>query len=325
MLLISNSVFYFYKDFYTFDIRVLIMNYADWISLAVSKLDKNKTADPFMNAKVDAMLLLEFVTGHSRSFILAFSDTTLPKHLLIKLTALLERRANGEPMAYILGCQPFWTLDLMTTPDTLIPRSETEILIENALDCIKKCVTSKNFDGTLTILDLGTGTGAIALALAKELRSGFQNLIKYSVIGVDLVDNAVKLAENNARYNNIENVYFHQSNWFEHLKGQSFDIIVSNPPYIDKEDLHLTIGDVRFEPLTALVSNDEGYADLRHIIINAPAYLKANGWLLVEHGWQQGNKVRSFFQTDFWRNIVTIKDYSHNERVTLAQLIGENR
>lgn len=296
------------------------MNYADWIALAISQLEKNKHTDPFLNPKVDAMLLLSAVICKSRSFILAFSETQLDEESLIELDFLLKRRLSGEPIAYILGTQPFWTLNLETTPDTLIPRNDTEILIEKTLDCIQKYISSSFFEGTLTILDLGTGTGAIALSLAKELRSRFQNLIKYSVIGVDLVANAVKLAENNAKNNNINNVFFYQSDWFEKLKGQHFDIIISNPPYIDRNDPHLKLGDVRFEPLTALVSEDNGYADLQHIITYAPNYLKSNGWLLLEHGWKQGTKVRSFFHNNYWQNILTFKDYNDNERVTIAQL-----
>lgn len=301
------------------------MDYASWLAFAEKQLEGNKQKDPFIDAKVDANFLLQFVTGHSNSFILAFSETKLSIQQLEKLNSLLRRRLKNEPIAYILGEQPFWTLNLSVSSDTLIPRADTEILVENALRCSEERVLSSDFDGELKILDLGTGTGAIAIALAKELGSRSKKLFKLSVVGVDLIENAVNLAINNAKRNNADNVHFYQSNWFEQLGEQRFDIIVSNPPYIDKQDPHLQLGDVRFEPLSALVSAEQGYADLRHIISNAPMYLKTNGWLLVEHGWKQGEKVRSFFKENIWHNVVSCMDYNQNERITLAKLKkGEN-
>ncbi|MCW9709561.1 peptide chain release factor N(5)-glutamine methyltransferase [Avibacterium sp. 21-586] len=296
------------------------MNYADWLAFAETQLTGNKKTDPFINPKVDASLLLQFVTGCSRSFTLAFSETLLSPQELAQLEKLLQRRINGEPMAYILGEQPFWSLNLKVSTDTLIPRADTECLVENALDCIHRRITCKTFTGHLDILDLGTGTGAIALALAQELRSMSKNLFSFSVIGIDLVDNAVSLAKENATYNKIENVNFLQSHWFSSLKGKNFDLIVSNPPYIDEKDPHLQLGGVRFEPLSALVAREQGYADLHYIIVNALNYLKPKGWILLEHGWTQGEKVRSFFDVNFWHNIQTLVDYNQNERVTLAQL-----
>lgn len=296
------------------------MNYADWLAFAETQLAGNKKTDLFINPKVDANLLLQFVTGRSRSSILAFSETVLSAQELSQLNELLQRRIKSEPMAYILGQQPFWTLDLKVSEDTLIPRADTEILVENALICAEERISSAHFDKELKILDLGTGTGAIAIALAQELRSRSKKLFKVSVVGVDLIDNAVNLAQDNAKRNDVDNILFYQSNWFENLQDQRFDIIVSNPPYIDKDDPHLQLGDVRFEPLSALVAKEQGYADLRHIIINAPTYLKPQGWLLLEHGWQQGEKVRSFFQKNLWHNVISRKDYNQNERITLAQL-----
>ncbi|MFZ7128814.1 peptide chain release factor N(5)-glutamine methyltransferase [Avibacterium avium] len=296
------------------------MNYADWLAFAETQLADNKKTDPFINPKVDVSLLLQFVTGRSRSSILAFSETVLSAQELSQLNELLQRRIKSEPMAYILGEQPFWSLNLKVSTDTLIPRADTECLVENALHCIEQRIASNTFTGQLDILDLGTGTGAIALALAQELRSISKNSFSFSVIGIDFLENAVSLARKNAKHNAIENVTFLQSHWFSNLKGQTFDLVVSNPPYIDERDPHLQLGDVRFEPLSALVAKQEGYADLQHIIVNALHYLKPEGWILLEHGWTQGEKVRSFFDVNFWHNVQTLADYNQNERVTLAQL-----
>ena len=285
------------------------MNYQQWLHSAALFLTENLNNDPYLNAKVDVHLILQLVTGKSKSQILAFSETELYEQTLEKLTALLQRRAIGEPMAYILGETDFWSLNLEVSKDTLIPRPDTEVLVEQALIRIPQ-------KEQVAILDLGTGTGAIALALADELKKRGQ---KSRVLGVDLMPNAVALAQRNALRNQLPQVNFRQSSWFDNV-AEKFDLIVSNPPYIDPQDAHLTQGDVRFEPLTALVSDEEGYKDLRHIIEQAPNYLHSSGWLLLEHGWQQGEKVRSFFANNLWEMVATVKDYGDNERVTLARL-----
>lgn len=285
------------------------MNYQQWLHSAALFLTENLNNDPYLNAKVDVHLILQSVTGKSKSQILAFSETELDEQTFEKLTALLQRRATGEPMAYILGETDFWSLNLEVSTDTLIPRPDTEVLVEQALMRIPQ-------KEQVAILDLGTGTGAIALALADELKKRGQ---KSRVLGVDLMPNAVALAQRNALRNQLPQVNFRQSSWFDNV-AEKFDLIVSNPPYIDPQDAHLTQGDVRFEPLTALVSDEEGYKDLRHIIEQAPNYLHSSGWLLLEHGWQQGEKVRSFFANNLWEMVATVKDYGDNERVTLARL-----
>lgn len=285
------------------------MNYQQWLHSAALFLTENLNNDPYLNAKVDVHLILQSITGKSKSQILAFSETELDEQTLEKLTALLQRRATGEPMAYILGETDFWSLNLEVSKDTLIPRPDTEVLVEQALMRIPQ-------KEQVAILDLGTGTGAIALALADELKKRGQ---KSRVLGVDLMPNAVALAQRNALRNQLPQVEFCQSSWFDNV-AEKFDLIVSNPPYIDPQDAHLTQGDVRFEPLTALVSDEEGYKDLRHIIEQAPNYLHSSGWLLLEHGWQQGEKVRSFFANNLWEMVATVKDYGDNERVTLARL-----
>ena len=288
------------------------MNYKEWLAQAIEDLAQK---NPTENSKIDALVLLQHATGKSRTQILAFDDTEIDEKVRLKLTALLDRRLKGEPIAYILGEKEFWSLPLNVSKGTLIPRPDTEILVEKALQIALDKLQEN--PPHFRILDLGTGTGAIALALASELSSICQKQqISLEIIGVDLMSDVVELAQSNAERNKL-NVQFLQSRWFENITGQ-FDLIVSNPPYIDAKDEHLHQGDVRFEPLSALVANDAGYADLRHIIELAPSYLNSNGVLLLEHGWQQGEKVRSIFQENHWEMVETVRDYGDNERVTLG-------
>ena len=288
------------------------MNYKEWLAQAMADLAQK---NPTENSKIDALVLLQHVTGKSRTQILAFDDTEIDEKVRLKLTALLDRRLKGEPIAYILGEKEFWSLPLNVSKGTLIPRPDTEILVEKALQIALDKLQEN--PPHFRILDLGTGTGAIALSLASELSSICQKQqISLEIIGVDLMPDVVALAQSNAERNKL-NVQFLQSRWFENITGQ-FDLIVSNPPYIDAKDEHLHQGDVRFEPLSALVANDAGYTDLRHIIELSPSYLNSNGALLLEHGWQQGEKVRSIFQENHWEMVETVRDYGDNERVTLG-------
>ena len=288
------------------------MNYKEWLAQAMADLAQK---NPSENSKIDVLVLLQHATGKSRTQILAFDDTEIDEKVRLNLTALLDRRLKGEPIAYILGEKEFWSLPLNVSKGTLIPRPDTEILVEKALQIALDKLQEN--PPHFRILDLGTGTGPIALALASELSSICQKQqTSLEIIGVDLMPDVVALAQSNAERNKL-NVQFLQSRWFENIIGQ-FDLIVSNPPYIDERDEHLRQGDVRFEPLSALVANDAGYADLRHIIESAPSYLNSNGALLLEHGWQQGEKVRSIFQENHWEMVETVRDYGDNERVTLG-------
>ncbi|MFA9487745.1 MULTISPECIES: peptide chain release factor N(5)-glutamine methyltransferase [unclassified Mannheimia] len=287
------------------------MNYQQWLSFAEQQLSKNAENDPYLNAKLDANLLLQAVTKRSKSSIFAFSETELSESELVELAEKLARRVKGEPMAYILGQREFWSLPLKVSAATLIPRPDTERLVELALDfAYKRLENQKN----LQILDLGTGTGAIALALASELGE------KAQIIGVDFQHNAVQLAKENRQNLGFSNVRFLQSDWFGSLENKQFDLIVSNPPYIDENDENLIVGDVRFEPLTALVADNNGLSDLQKIIENAPLYLKPQGALMLEHGWQQGEQVRDLFDLNLWEAIETAQDYGGNDRVTQAIL-----
>ncbi|STO64843.1 HemK-like protein/protein-glutamine N-methyl transferase [Haemophilus parahaemolyticus] len=286
------------------------MTYSDWLTYATQLLTEKLSQDPYLNAKLDANLLLQAVTKRSRSAIFAFGETELNKAEQNQLNQMLERRTKGEPMAYILGEKEFWSLPLKVSSETLIPRPDTERLIEVALDWANKRLENQE---NLQILDLGTGTGAIALALASELKQ------KAQVLGVDFKPEVVVLAESNRQTLQIENARFQQSDWFSTLGNLQFDLIVSNPPYIDAEDENLQIGDVRFEPLTALVADNHGLSDLQKIIENAPFYLKPNGALFLEHGWQQARDVQHIFRQNHWQAVETFQDYANLDRITKAE------
>lgn len=253
--------------------------------------------------KRDAEVLLSFVTGKSRSWLMAFDETPLEASQLRQLDALIARRARGEPVAHLTGEREFWSLPLTVSPVTLIPRPDTEILVEQALARLPS--------HAVDILDLGTGTGAVALAIASERPD-------CRVIGVDRIAEAVALAQHNAQKLQIANATFLQSDWFSALAGQRFALIVSNPPYIDAADVHLQQGDVRFEPLSALVADDQGLADIRHIAQAARDYLLPEGAIMLEHGWQQGAAVRTILSAHHYQAAETCQDYGGHDRVTLA-------
>lgn len=274
------------------------MDCQTWLKTAVLRLAQSESA------KRDAEILLGFVTGHARTFLLAFGETLLTQVQIKQLDALLARRERGEPMAYLVGEREFWSLPLSVSPATLIPRPDTECLVELAL--------SRLPEAPCAILDLGTGTGAIALALASERPD-------CRVTGVDLQADAVALARYNAQKLAIGNADFEQGDWFAPVAGQKFALIVSNPPYIDKADPHLAQGDVRFEPSTALVAAENGLADLAAIVQQASGFLLPQGWLLLEHGWQQGENVRTLLNAAGFNAVETHRDYGSNERVTLGQ------
>ncbi|MDP8099449.1 peptide chain release factor N(5)-glutamine methyltransferase [Pasteurella atlantica] len=287
------------------------MNYAQWLNDAEVLLSKNCKQDPYLNPKSDARVLLQFVTRQSKSRLFAFAETELLEAEQQQLKVLLSRRLKGEPIAYIIGKKEFWSLPLKVATSTLIPRPDTERLVEVALEFALKRL---DFCENLQILDLGTGTGAIALALASELGK------KVQIIGVDKSLNAVQLAEQNRKSLGFEQVHFLQSDWFSSLQNKQFDLIVSNPPYIDKQDQNLQRGDVRFEPLSALVAEQQGLSDLQKIVSNAPLYLASKGGLFLEHGWQQAIQVQQLFDLTLWNKPCTEQDYANNDRVTWAIL-----
>lgn len=274
------------------------MDYQTWLKTASLRLTHSDSA------KRDAEILLGFVTGRARTYLLAFGETLLTAEQAEQLAVLLARRERGEPVAYLVGEREFWSLPLSVSPATLIPRPDTECLVELALERLPATPCA--------ILDLGTGTGAIALALASE-RPDCQ------VTGIDLQPAAVALAQHNAQKLAINNARFLQGDWFTPVAGQQFALIASNPPYIDEADPHLEQGDVRFEPGSALVAAQQGLADLAAIVEQAAGYLQPQGWLLLEHGWQQGENVRMLLNAAGFIAVATHRDYGGNDRVTLGQ------
>lgn len=274
------------------------MDYQTWLKTATLHLTHSDSA------KRDAEILLGFVTGRARTYLLAFGETPLTAEQAEQLTLLLARRERGEPVAYLVGEREFWSLPLSVSPATLIPRPDTECLVELTLERLPATPCA--------ILDLGTGTGAIALALASE-RPDCQ------LTGIDLQPEAVALAQHNAQKLAINNARFLQGSWFTPVAGQKFALIASNPPYIDEADPHLGQGDVRFEPGSALVAADQGLADLAAIVQQAADYLEPQGWLLLEHGWQQGESVRTLLNAAGFIAVATHRDYGGNDRVTLGQ------
>ena len=253
----------------------------------------------------DAELLLAHALGRSRTWLLAHGDDDIARDNATRFLALVERRATGEPVAYLTGSRGFWTLDLVVTPATLVPRPETELLVELALARIQ-------VDAEARVADLGTGSGAIALAIAKERP-------RARVVATDASGDALGVARENAERNRIGNVEFRQGDWLAPLAGETFGLIASNPPYIALGDPHLEEGDLRFEPASALSSGVDGLDAIRSIVRDAPAHLCTRGWLLLEHGWGQGEAVRVLLREAGFVEIATERDLEGRDRVTLGR------
>lgn len=252
--------------------------------------------------RLDAELLLAHVLAKPRSFLRTWPEQLVPAEQRACFESLLQRRRDGQPIAYLLGRQGFWNLELEVAPSTLIPRADTETLVEVALGL--------PLSADAQALDLGTGTGAIALALGSERPA-------WGITGLDRIFEAIELAHANATRLGIDNVRFQRSDWFTELAAASrFDLIVSNPPYIAEGDVHLGQGDVRFEPASALVSGADGLDDIRRIIGRAPEFLSESGWLLLEHGWDQAPVVRALLEQRGFAEVRSWRDLSGHERVS---------
>ena len=258
------------------------------------------------SARLDIELLLCSVLEKDRTFLHAWPEHELTKEQFNTFQQKLEQRLQGKPIAHILGERGFWSLNLKVTTDTLIPRPDTERLVELALEYIPEKSQWK-------ILDLGTGTGAIALSLAKEHPACFITATDQSLAALDI-------AKQNAEINNIFNIEFIQSDWFSNLNNQQFNMIVSNPPYIKVNDPHLQKGDVRFEPLSALTSGIDGLNDIRTIIKESKKHLTENGVLLIEHGYDQANDVCELLKRADFTNVNNLKDYNENPRVSIGHI-----
>lgn len=254
----------------------------------------------------EAELLLAHALGHSRTWLLAHADDGIAAEDVARYEALVERRMAGEPVAYLVGSRGFWTLDLAVTPATLIPRPETELLVELALARLP-------VDADARIADLGTGSGAIALSIAKERP-------RARVVATDASGEALDVARSNAKRNGIGNVEFRHGDWLSPLNGEKFDLIASNPPYIALGDPHLGEGDLRFEPATALSSGADGLDAIRGIVRHAPSHLCAGGWLLLEHGWEQGDAVRALLRDAGFVDVATERDLEGRDRASLGRL-----
>jgi len=259
-------------------------------------------------AQLDSEVLLANTLRKSRTYLKTWPERCVPHHPLRQYFQLLQRRSNGEPIAYLMGEREFWSLKLSVDCHTLIPRPETEHLVEAALEKIPA-------DGALKILDLGTGTGAIAIAIALERPM-------CSITAIDTSKNALVIALKNAQKHRLHNLQYRQSDWFEQVQ-EVYDVIVSNPPYIRTDDPHLERGDVRFEPRLALVSGQDGMTDLRKIIRNASDYLRPGGFLMLEHGFDQQTKVIHTLTKHGYVQIQGLQDYQGNARLVVAQTLSD--
>lgn len=256
--------------------------------------------------RVDAEWLLLHALGVDRTWLFMHADEPLDADALARFEALLARRETGEPVAYITGRRGFWSLDLEVTPATLIPRPETELLVELALERLP-------MDRKVDVADLGTGSGAVALAIASE-----RPLAR--VLATDASAEALAVARRNAERLGLRNVRFAQGDWCAPLDGARFDMIVSNPPYIEASDPHLDQGDLRFEPATALASGGDGLDAIRRIASGVPAHLRNGGWLLLEHGWLQGEAVRAVLSGSGLDQVFTAADLEGRERISGASM-----
>ncbi len=269
----------------------------------------SQLADLSDSPRLDIEIFLTHILQKNRTYLFTCPEQQLTNEQEKTFNEFFARRLTGEPVAHIIGQREFWSLPLMVNNSTLIPRPDTELLVEATLGLFAEDEANQS----RRLLDLGTGTGAIILALAHEKKF-------WQCIGVDKELAAVELAEKNRVQLNLPNVKIHQSDWFSALASEvPFDIIVSNPPYIDSKDSHLSEGDVRFEPLSALIAENKGLADLEFIIAHATHYLTQQGWLLVEHGYDQGAAVRDLFAANCFDDVNTFRDFGRNERVTVGR------
>lgn len=258
-----------------------------------------------IESRHEAEILLARALDTERAWLFAHADHVPDAQAETRFRALMEARRRGEPIAYLLGQRGFWTLDLKVSRDVLIPRAETELLVELALERIP-------LDASFSVADLGTGSGAVALAIASERPAT-------RVLATDRSLAALEVARSNAADLGIDNVEFAQGDWCAALGGRVFDLIVSNPPYIAADDVHLAQGDLRFEPCSALASGADGLDAIRAIVEAAPMHLRPSAWLLFEHGYDQGERARAILEQHGFLRIETWRDIAGNDRISGGQ------
>jgi release factor glutamine methyltransferase len=277
------------------------------IAQALTETTRTFSALPDSDPRLEAEVLLAHVLHKSRSYLLAWPERTLTGEQRQQFQELSARRRKGEPVAYLTGRREFWSLDLQVTPAVLIPRPETELLVERALERIPS-------DGEYRIADLGTGSGAVAAAIATERP-------QCRITATDLSSESLEVAKSNFGQLNLNNVETTAGGWCKALPTEErFDLIVSNPPYVAEADPYLLRGDLPWEPQQALRSGPDGLNDIRLIIQLAPAHLTAGGWLLLEHGYDQGAAVRGLLVEGGFSHINTYRDLAGHERVTEGHL-----
>lgn len=270
----------------------------DALSLATETLSNSDSP------ALDSEVLLAYTLKKDRSYFRAWPEKTLSSEESNTFSYLISQRKVGTPIAYLVNEREFWSRSFLVSPNVLIPRPETELLIE----IIQNKFTANE---KLSILDLGTGSGAIAITLALEFNAS-------TVYAIDSSQDALEVAKKNAQKHLANNVQFILSNWFDNSPRIRFDLIVSNPPYIRHDDPHLTEGDVRFEPKSALVADNNGLKDIKHITQNAEKFLKPNGFLLFEHGYEQGNQVQNLLESSGFEAIEQFRDIQGHHRATLG-------
>ena len=275
------------------------------IKQALAHADSLKSVSE--SGRLDAELLLAHVIGKPREYLFTWPDEALSAAELKAFDEYVGRRASGEPVAYILGRQAFWDFELRVNPSVLIPRPETELLVEAAIELLKPAHSAG-----ANILDLGTGSGAIALALASR-NSHWQ------LTAVDNSESALAVARENAQSLALENIEFRKTSWCDGLPSEHFDLIAANPPYIEEGDSHLTQGSLPFEPSSALVARDNGLADIRSIVEQARFCLRKNSWLLIEHGYLQREAVREILVEAGYAPVQCLSDLAGLDRMTKAQ------
>jgi release factor glutamine methyltransferase len=272
---------------------------ASLLGSAAGRLDSD-------TARLDAQLILAHVLGCTKTLLYAWPDREVAESAVLEFEQLVNKRRQGVPIAYLLNHREFFGLDFYVDQSVLIPRPETEFMVEAVLQL--------ELPSEVRLLDLGLGSGAIALTLG-SLRP------QWRVFGAEASEPALKVAKRNAKTLLDRAVDFRLSDWFSAFEGERFDVIVSNPPYVEPDSDYLKEGDVRFEPRQALTADKQGKADLMCIASQSREFLSDAGWLFLEHGWAQGMNVRDMLQRAGFQNIRTIKDLQGLDRITCGQSI----